>query len=244
MRRAEPMAGAGIAEMAMPNPAAAPMQQIAYDQAVVESSGPSVTYRITTPRAIPADGEAHQVAITTVNVDARLDYLTAPKVDGHTFIRAQFTNPTDYLMLAGQVNLYHGADFVGTRYVETIVPKQEVEFFLGAEERLHVERKEIKRSVDKSLLGNTGRTALAYHITVQNPALESARITVLDQIPVSAHPDIRVKPGRISPETAANEQGELEWHTTLKRGEQADFEFEVTIEYPKEIARRGFVKRE
>lgn len=235
MRRAEPMAGAAMAEMAMPSPAAAPMQQMAYDQAVVESSGPSVTYRITTPRVIPSDGEAHQVAITTVNVDARLDYLTAPKVDEHAFVRAQFINPTDYLMLAGQVNLYHGVDFVGTRHVETIVPNQEVEVFLGAEDRLHVERKEIKRAVDKSLLGNTGRTALAYHITVQNPALESARITVLDQIPVSAHPDIRVKPGRITPETAPNEQGELEWHTTLKRGEQADFEFEVTIEYPKEL---------
>ncbi|MCC7162937.1 MAG: mucoidy inhibitor MuiA family protein [Anaerolineae bacterium] len=235
MRMAATPGGAQMAEMAAPAPAAAPLQAMAYDAAVVESSGPSVTYRIATPRAIPADGEAHQVAITTVQTQANIDYFCAPKVDGHAFVRAQFVNPTDYLMLAGQVNLYHGADFVGTRRVETIVPKQEVEFFLGAEERLHVERKEIKRSVDKSLLGNTGRTALAYHITIQNPALEQAKLTVLDQIPVSAHPDIRVKPGRITPETAPNDRGELEWQITLKRGEQANFEFEVTVEYPKEL---------
>jgi uncharacterized protein (TIGR02231 family) len=236
MRSAEP-AVAMMAEMAgpPPAPAAAPMQKMQYNDAVVESSGPSVTYRISNPRAIPSDGEPHQVAITALNVDARLDYFTAPKVDEHAFIRAQFTNPTDYLMLAGQVNLYHGADFVGTRHVETIVPNQEVEFFLGAEERLHVERKETKRSVDKNLLGNTGRTALAYRITVQNPALDLARVTILDQIPISAHPDIRVKLNRTSPETAPNEQGELEWHKDLKKGEQAVFEFEVSVEYPKEM---------
>lgn len=241
-RRMQMRAGgaAPAPEMAMAMPTVAqeadmPMQKMAYEEARVESSGASVTYQIPTPRAIPSDGEPHQVAITTLNVDARIDYLSAPKVDEHAFVRAEFTNPTDYLMLSGQVNLYHGADFVGTRYVETIVPKQKVEFFLGAEERLHVERKETKRIVDKNLLGNTGRTTLAYRIRIENPALDVARVTVLDQIPVSAHPDIRVKPGRISPETTPNDQGELEWERELKRGETADFEFEVTVEYPKEM---------
>jgi hypothetical protein len=102
-----------------------------------------------------------------------------------------------------------------------------------------VERKETKRAVDKSLLGNTGRTALAYRITVRNPTLDAARLTVLDQIPVSAHPDIRVKPGRVSPETSPNDHGELEWQRELKRGETAEFEFEVTVEYPKEMRVAG-----
>lgn len=230
------MAAAPAPEMvAMSAADTMPMKKMAYDQAEVESASASVTYKIATPRPVPSDGEPHQVAIATLNVDARIDYFCAPKVDEHAFVRAEFTNPSDYLMLSGQVNLYHGADFVGTRSVETIVPNQKVEFFLGAEERLHVERKETKRVVDKSLLGNTARTALAYRITVQNPALDLARITVLDQIPVSAHPDIRVKPGRITPETTPNDQGELEWQRELKRGESADFEFEVTVEYPKEM---------
>lgn len=237
--RGGPMMAGAPAEMAMPAPAmmadAAPLQAMAYDQAEVESTGASVTYKIATPREIPSDGEPHQVAITALNVPARLDYFCAPKVDQHAFIRAEFTNPSEYLMLGGQVNLYHGADFVGARTLETVVPGQQVEFFLGAEDRLRVERKETKRVVDKSLLGNTGRTALAYRITVENPALDAARLTVLDQIPVSAHPDIRVKPGRITPETAPNDRGELEWQRDLKRGETAEFEFEVTVEYPKEM---------
>ncbi len=236
-RGAGPMAAAPapMAEMAMAADTM-PLQKMVYEEAEVESRAASVIYKIATPRDIPSDGEAHQVTITTLNVDAQIDYFCAPKVDEHAFVRAEFTNPSDYLMLAGQVNLYHDADFVGTRHVETIVPKQNVEFFLGAEERLHVERKETKRVTDKNLLGNTARTNLAYRIRVENPALERARITVLDQVPVSAHPDIRVKLHHTSPEVSPNEQGELEWFgRELKRGESAEFEFEFTMEYPKEM---------
>jgi uncharacterized protein (TIGR02231 family) len=242
-RFGEAMQAAPAAEMTMAAPPAPSdamaTQAMHYDEAQVESDNASVTYKIATPRAIPSDGEPHQVAITTLNIPARLDYFSAPKVDPHAFIRAEFTNLSDYLMLAGQVNLYHGADFVGTRMLETIVPNQKVDFFLGAEDRIHVERKETKRVVDKSLLGNTARTALAYKITVQNPALDAARITILDQIPVSAHPDIRVKPGRISPEATPDDRGELEWQRDLKRGESAELEFEVTVEYPKEMRVAG-----
>lgn len=230
---------APMAEMAMPTMAlgAAPMPKMEHVQAEIGSSGgTSVTYKIATPRAIPSDGEPHQVAIAALNADARIDYFCAPKVDAHAFVRAKLTNPSEYVMLAGQVNLYHGADFVGTRHVETIVPNQEVEFFLGAEERIHVERQETKRAVDKNFLGNTARTNLAYRIHIENPALELVRLTVLDQIPVSAHPDIRVKLQRAAPDISPNEQGELEWTgRELKRGESADFEFEFTVEYPKEM---------
>lgn len=234
--RGGPMMAAAPApdvEMMMAN--ALPMPKMAYDQAEVKSSNASVTYKIVTPRSIPSDGEPHQVAITTLNVDARLDYFCAPKVDERAFIRAEFTNASEYLMLRGSVNLYHGADFVGTREVDPIAPNQKVEIFLGAEERIHVERKETKRVVDKNFLGNTARAALAYRITLENPSLDLARVTLLDQIPVSAHPDLRVKLNRTSPEVTPNDQGELEWQRELKRGERGAFEFEVTVEYPKEV---------
>jgi uncharacterized protein (TIGR02231 family) len=233
MADAVPAAAPAMAEM-MVGAAPALQAKMEFAAAEVESSGPSVTYKIPAPRAIPSDGEPHQVAITTLMFDAALNYFTAPKVDEHVFVRAQLKNNSEYLMLEGQVNLYHGADFVGTRHIEPIVPGQEQEFFLGAEERLHVERKETKRAVDKNFVGNTGRTALAYRILVQNPSLDTARITVLDQIPVSAHPDIKVKFGKVTPDAQPNDQGELKWERTLKRGEKQTFEFEVTVEFPKD----------
>src|SRR5581483_10244677 len=158
MARAAVPTGAPAAPeaMVMAQPAA-PLPKLAYDSAQVDSSGPSVTYKISAPRAIPSDGEPHQVAIATLAFPVALDYFCAPKIDEHAFVRAKFSNTSEYVMLTGDVALYHGADFVGTRAQETIVPHQEVELFLGAEERIQVERQEIERTVDKNLLGNTAR---------------------------------------------------------------------------------------
>lgn len=242
MRAGAPMAAAAPAPQMMMLAETAPAPPpMAYDIAEVETSSASVTYKIATPRAIPSDGEPHQVNIATLHFDAALDYFCAPKADEHAFVRATFKNAYDYLMLGGQASLYHGQQFVGTRGVETIAPNQPVELFLGADERLRVERKEIQREVNKTgLIGNNASAALAYRITVENPALERARVTVLDQIPVSQHPDIKVRLREATPKPAAqNEQGELAWNVEIKKGEKAQIEFAVTVEYPKEMRVTG-----
>ena len=65
--------------------------------------------------------------------------------------------------------------------------------------------------------------------------LDFARVTVLDQIPVSQHPDIKVKLREATPKPAGqNEQGELTWQLELKKGDKAQIDFAVTVEYPKE----------
>jgi len=235
---ASPMTAAAPApQMMMVAESAPPPPAMAYDIAAVETRGASVTYKIATPRAIPSDGEPHQVNIATLKFDAALDYFCAPKADEHAFVRATFKNASEYLILEGQASLYHGEQFVGARPVETIAPNQQVELFLGAEERLRVERKEIQREVNKTgLIGNNASAALGYRITVENPALERARVTVLDQIPVSQHPDIKVKLRDATPKPAAqNEQGELTWNVEIEKGNKAQIEFGVSVEYPKEM---------
>ncbi|MBI4674393.1 MAG: mucoidy inhibitor MuiA family protein [Chloroflexi bacterium] len=241
VRGGPPLAAAAPAPQMMLAAESAPPPPMAYDIAEVETSGASVTYKIATPRAIPSDGEPHQVNITTLNLNAALDYFCAPKADEHAFVRAKFKNASEYLMLAGEVSLYHGPEFVGTRSTETIAPNQEVELFLGAEERLRVERKEIQHEVNKTgLIGNNASAALAYRITVENPARELARVTVLDQMPVSQHPDIKVRLRDATPKPATqNEQGELAWNVEIKKGDKQQIEFSVTVEYPKEMRVMG-----
>ena len=228
------MAAAPAAEMMM---AAAPAPEMAYDLAQVETSGPSVTYLVNTPRAIPSDGEAHQVNIARLEFDAALDYFCAPKAAEHAFVRAKFRNASEYVMLPGEVALFHAQEFVGTRATETIAPNQDVELFLGAEPRLRVTRKETHREVNKTgLMGNTAGATLAYRIVIENPSLDTARVTVLDQIPVSQHPDIKVKLREATPKPSEqNEQGELTWNVEMKKGDRAQIDFAIAVEYPKEM---------
>lgn len=237
--RGGPQLAAAPAEMMMLT--AAPAPQMAYDLAQVESGGPSVTYKINAPRAILSDNQPRQVHIARLQFDAALDYFCAPKAAAHAFVRAKFKNASEFLMLPGDVSLYHAQDFVGARALETIAPNQEVELFLGAEPRLHVTRQETQREVNKTgLMGNTAGAALAYRIVIENPSLDSARVSVLDQIPVSQHADIKVKLREANPKPAEqNEQGELTWQVEIKQGGKAQIDFGVTVEYPKEMRVTG-----
>lgn len=239
--RGGPAMAAAPQEEMMLAAAPAPAQEMAYATAAVESSGPSVTYKINAPPAIPSDGEAHQVHIARLQFDAALDYFCAPKAAEHAFVRAKFKNASDYLMLPGEVSLYHAEEFVGARGTETVAPNQEVELFLGAEPRLRVTRQETQHEVNKTgLMGNTAGAALGYRIVVENPSLDSARVTVLDQIPVSQHPDIKVKLREATPRPAEqNDRGELTWNVEIKKGAKTQIDFAVTVEYPKEMRVAG-----
>jgi len=222
-------------------PPPAPESEIAYDLAQVESGGPSVTYTINAPGALPSDGQAHHVNIARLEFDAALDYFCAPKATEQAFVRAQFKNASDYMMLPGKAALFHAQEFVGTRALETIASQQTVELFLGAEPRLRVTRKETQREVNKTgLMGNMAGAALAYRIIIENPSLDVARITVLDQIPVSQHPDIKVKLREATPRpTTQNEQGELTWQLEIKKSAKAQIDFAIAVEYPKEMRVAG-----
>lgn len=233
MSAAQPTALASPAEAAAPPP-------MAHASVEVSSQGPAVFYTVRNPRPLPSDGKPHQVVVADLKFDAALDYITAPKVQEHAYLRARVRNNSPYVLLAGRASLYHGGDYVGSRSLETVAPGQAVELFLGADRRIKVERKEIERSVDKNLLGNTARTQLAYRISIQNLAPNAARVVVLDQIPVSQHPDIKVKLREATPRPAQeNEQGELEWQLEVKPQERIEITFALTVEYPKELRISG-----
>ena len=227
--------------MMMAAAAPPPEPEMAYDLAQVASGGPSVTYTINAPGALPSDGQAHQVNIARLEFDAALDYFCAPKATEQAFVRAQFKNASDYMMLPGKAALFHAQEFVGARALEAIAPQQTVELFLGAEPRLRVARKETQREVNKTgLMGNMAGATLAYRIIIENPSLDVARITVLDQIPVSQHPDIKVKLREVTPRpTAQNEQGELTWQLEIKKDAKAQIDFAIAVEYPKEMRVAG-----
>jgi hypothetical protein len=63
---------------------------------------------------------------------------------------------------------------------------------------------------------------------------------VLDQLPVSQHPDIKVKLREANPKpTEQNDQGELRWELDLKSQQKLEITFAFTVEYPKEMRVQG-----
>ncbi|HEX5692301.1 MAG TPA: DUF4139 domain-containing protein, partial [Roseiflexaceae bacterium] len=227
---ADTMMMAGAMEAAAPPPPA----EIA--EAQIESGGAAVTYRVARPVAVPADGSPHRTTVTTLDLGARLDYVTAPKIAAEAYLRAKITNTSAFVLLPGWANIFHDADFVGRTYFETIAPTEEFEAQLGVDNRVKVEREMTGRTVDKTLIGNTRRTQFAYTITLTNLLATPARIAVLDQLPLSRHESIKVKLQDATPRpTEQNELNILRWELELRPQEKRVLSFAFVVEHPRDM---------
>jgi uncharacterized protein (TIGR02231 family) len=211
-----------------------PLAEVA--QAQVESAGAAVTYRVARPVAVPSDGSPNRTTVSAIDLGARLDYVTAPKIAVEAYLRARIKNSSAFILLPGWANIFHGDDFVGRTHLATIAPSEEFEAQLGVDERIKVERKLSGRTVDKTLIGNTRRTQFAYTITLTNLLAALAHVTVLDQLPVSRHEAIKVKLQDASPKPA--EQSDLnilKWELDLKPQEKRELSFAFSVEQPRDM---------
>jgi uncharacterized protein (TIGR02231 family) len=226
---------AGAADMeAMALMDEAPVAKVA--EATVESSGATVTYRAARPVAVPSDGSPHRSAVTTLDLGARLDYVTAPKIAAEAYLRARIKNSSAFVLLPGWANIFHDADFVGRTHLETIAPTEEFEAQLGIDDRVKVERELIGRTVDKTLIGNIRRTQFAYRITLTNLLAGPARVTILDQLPLSRHESIKVKLQDATPRpTEQSDLNILTWELEFKPQEKRTISLTFSVEHPRDL---------
>ena len=208
-----------------------------YVMAEVDSSGAAVTYRVARPADIPADGTPHKVTVAALDLQAKLDYVIAPKLAEEAYLRATIKNDTPYQLLAGAASIYHGADFVGVTRLDAVAPSEEFETQLGVDDRVKVERELTERAAAKTpiLIGNQRRTTWGYRIRVTNHCPAPIRARVLDQIPVARNEEIKIKLQEATPKPAEqSELGELAWELELQPGVRQEIAFTFVVEHPRE----------
>ena len=208
--------------------------------AAVESSGAAVTYRVPETATIHADGTPHKVAIAQFDLLPDLDYVAAPKLAEAAYRRATVTNESAYTLLPGSANLFAGDEFIGHIALELTAPGGEMELYLGADDRIEIERELKRREVERKLLGDRRRIRYAYEITLHNTRSTEVTLTLHDQIPVSRHEEVKVKLESASP--APTEQTELNvltWELTLPPGEEQIVRFDFSVEHPRGMTVTG-----
>jgi uncharacterized protein (TIGR02231 family) len=219
-----------------------PLPAMEISQAEVESSGASVTFKVPRSVSIPSDGTPHKTTVTALDLEAELDYVTAPKIAEEAYLRAKIKNNTQVILLPGGANIFHEGNFVGRTYLKTIVPNEEFEAHLGVDDRVRVKRELSERTAGKTFIGNTRRTGLGYRITLTNHLEWAAKVTVFDQIPISRHENIKVKLTEVSPEP--DEQSELnilKWHLTIPPQGKIEVHYAFQVENPREMQIVGMV---
>lgn len=219
-------------------PAAQPVPEAAMEieTAAVSEAGAALTYQLSGRADIPGNGDPRKVTIASFPLKPRLDYVTAPKLQAACFRRANVKNESAYSLLPGKAQLFEGDDYLGTTVLEFIAPQQEMELFLGADERLRVERELSLREMDKTLLGDRRRIRYGYTITLENLRDAPQAILVRDQLPVARDEQIKTRLETADPKPAEHDDlNLLEWKLTLPPSGKQKVRFEFTVEYPRTL---------
>ncbi len=209
-------------------------------RAEVLQSGAAVSYLVPGAVSIPPDGAAHKVVIARFSLPPALDYVSAPSLTPAVYRRARVVNDSPYLLLPGKANLFAGADFIGAAPMELVAPQGEFEIFLGADDRIKVERELARREVDKTLLGGRRRLHFGYEIRLESALSSPATVTLRDQTPVSRHEEIKVRLETAEPRpTRQSELNLLEWELVLSPRQKLTLRFDFSVEYPQTLEVMG-----
>jgi uncharacterized protein (TIGR02231 family) len=214
---------------------------VAETAATVEQGVAAATYRPARPVAVPADGADHRATVASTELPVELDYVAAPVRSPEAHLRAVAVNASAHTMLPGRAAVFHGGDFVGGTHLPTWAPGEEVELALGVDDRIRIEREMIRRTASRAALRDLRRRDVEHRTRVANHTPRAARVTVLDQIPVSRDESITVR--EIAAEPAPAERtdlGVLTWRLDLAPGQQREITLAVRVELARGVEMVGW----
>lgn len=209
--------------------------------ATVEQGVTAATYTPPRPVAVPADGASHRATIASLDLEAELDYITAPVRSADVHLRATVVNSSTHTLPAGKAAVFHETDFVGSAALPLWAPGEDVELALGLDDRIRVERKLVRRTATKATLGSTRRREVEYETRIENHTPRAARVTVLDQLPVARDHEITVKPTTAEPEpTETTDLGVVTWKLDLAAGEETKIKLGFRVDTGKSVDLTGW----
>jgi uncharacterized protein (TIGR02231 family) len=215
--------------------------EVTQSVAAVEQGVAAATYQPARPVAVPADGADHRATVAVLELPATLDYITAPVIGPEAHLRAVVVNESVHTLLPGRAAIFHGADFVGATDLAVWAPGEEVELALGVDDRIRVERELTRRTATKAALSATRRRDVEHRITVANHTPATARVTVLDQAPVSRDEGITVRETLADPAPAERtDLGVLTWRLELEPGQRREIALAVRVEMARGVELTGW----
>jgi uncharacterized protein (TIGR02231 family) len=238
-------AEASTAESPAPEPAApaivaalpARMVPGEVQQAAVLPRGATVAFAIHSPETIPSDGKEKRTTIGKGSMKSENRYFTVPKVSPFAYLRATVKNEFKVPILSGQANVFFGPDFVGKSKVDLTPPGEKLDVYLGVDERLMVERKTEKRFRDlKGVFSTDVRERYEFKNVVKNTRDVPVQITLIDQVPVSTHGEVKVEDVSLAPEPSEKNEktGERRWDLVIAAKGEGAVAVKYSVRFPQD----------
>ncbi len=215
--------------------------------ASVVAGGTAATYVIERATDIKSDNKLAKVTVARLQLPSTFRHSCVPKLSSFVYLKTHATNRSDFTLLPGRTSIFLDGAFVANATMDLVPAGQEFWTFLGVDQSVSVERKELARRDETSgVFGKkTLRTVFDQVFKVKNGKATDIDLVIWDQLPMGDHEDIKVvleepKYEKDSESFKITESKLVEWRHGLKAGEKRDVPFRFAIERPEDMQVIGF----
>jgi uncharacterized protein (TIGR02231 family) len=215
--------------------------------AAVVAGGTAATYVIERTTDIKSDNKMAKVTVMRLLLPSTYRHSCVPKLSSYVYLKTHATNKSDFTLLPGRTSVFLDGAFVANASMDLVPAGQEFWTFLGVDQSVSVERKELARREETSgVFGKkTLRTVFDQVFKVKNGKATEIDLVIWDQLPMGDHEDIKVvleepKYEKDSTSFKMNETKYVEWRHAVKAGEKRDVPFRFAIERPEDMQVIGY----
>ena len=226
-------AGMAVMGSAMPEYGADQFEPALPLSAAVAQGQTSVLFQVAQPVDIPADGTRSGSVIALERVPVTAEYVSVPKLSPRVYLKSTVLNKTPYPLLAGEVNIFNDAVFVGKSQLKTVASGEEFDLYFGSDDQIKVKR-DVNKIRKKAGLIGSNRVTYRLSMELENFKKRGVTVSLLDQQPLPGNAEIKVNLEDVAPKpTETKEDGTLVWKVDLAPGEKKKVAYDLVIEYPK-----------
>jgi uncharacterized protein (TIGR02231 family) len=214
----------------------------AYAEVMVTASEPiaelnrnvtSFTYTINRPYTVQSGNNAVTAIISGNELDASFSYAAVPSRSSKAFLLARIGGWGDLNLLSGYGSLYFENTYVGKSYINPSSVLDSLDFSLGTDKSIVIERKQLRDFEERVFFGSRTRESKVFEISVRNTKSEPIEIEIQDQIPVAMDESIKISPKELDRAVYDAKTGFLTWKLNIPAGESRNIRFSYQLEYPK-----------
>ena len=212
--------------------AAAPMAEM---EAVPESTTTGFYMRLPEPLTLESGKEPAVRAAFSATLKADFWSEAVPEFSTEAWLMAGMTNELGWPILAGESYSYIDGQLVARRGIQAIAAGEEIEFALGVNEKIAIERKErVKQESEGGLIDRSKKHQIKYETTVENRMPVAHRVVLQDRFPIGRDNKIQVR--TVSPKDVEPEEGTglFKWEREVGPGAKAVMITEFIVTYPAE----------
>lgn len=199
------------------------------------AGGLDYTFRAQTRATVPSSPKVLTVPLSADVFPVTTLYAASPGVRPVAYLKATVTNTRAVPILAGPVDIFVGADYVGTGKLQTTGASGALDLPLGADEDLRIERRVLPNTVTEGVFGKEEITRYVTEIDVANDKRRAVRIRIAEQFPLDGfNEDVTVKRGKLEPKPieGPDDTGRMVFELDIPPGETRTVRFEYRIRRP------------